>query len=266
MPIMSQDGTSIYYEVHGQGRPLLLLAGLASDSRSWMTTLEALCQTHKVILIDNRGCGRTQFSSRGISIEQMSKDALLLLDNLAIDCADVLGHSMGGMIALDLASRHPERVSTLTLTATSTQVSEQTLGLFRGWASERNHPEVDLREWIRHVLSWLFTSMFMANSESVDAGVEYFVTDPYLQSAMAFEQQVQAIELFRGQAMCPNIQCPTLVLSGEYDRLFAPGTICEGFGTISQCHFQTVSDCAHSVHVEQPERFCEHVLNLTRTA
>ena len=103
---------SMYYEIHGEGRPLILLHG-AYMTADLMSPLLGLAKTRQVIVPEQQGHGRTADVDRPITYEQMADDTAALARHLAIEQADVLGYSMGGGIALQLAIRHPALVRRL---------------------------------------------------------------------------------------------------------------------------------------------------------
>ena len=105
MPTVKVDDLDIYYETHGEGPPLLLVAGLASDSQSWQPVLDTLAADFKVIVFDNRGVGRTTPQEATTSITRMADDCVGLAQQLGIEKFHLLGHSMGGFIALETAIR-----------------------------------------------------------------------------------------------------------------------------------------------------------------
>ena len=123
MSIVKINGIDLYYEIHGKGAPLLLIAGLASDSQSWLTVLNELSKHYQVIVFDNRGTGRTTPHEIKTSIELMSADCMDLIGALGIEKVNILGHSMGGFIALDCAIRYPQNISRMILAATSASSS-----------------------------------------------------------------------------------------------------------------------------------------------
>ena len=96
----------IYYETHGNGAPLLILGGLGDTTRNWQAIAKKLAKTHQVILLDNRGAGQSDRPEGPYTIEQMANDAMGVLDHLGIKETHVLGFSMGGKIALQLALEH----------------------------------------------------------------------------------------------------------------------------------------------------------------
>ena len=109
------NGLRMYYEMHGAGRPLVLLHGAFGTAEGWATVLPTLAKTRQVIVVEQQGHGRTGDIARPLDVEQMAEDTAALLQQLQIETADVFGYSMGGMVALALAIRHPQRVQKLVI-------------------------------------------------------------------------------------------------------------------------------------------------------
>jgi pimeloyl-ACP methyl ester carboxylesterase len=107
------DGLEMYYEIHGRGRPLLLLHGAYGTIDMWGRLLGGLAQTRQVIAPEQQGHGHTADTDRPLTYEQMADDSAALLRHLRVDQADVVGYSMGGGITLQLAMRHPGLVRKL---------------------------------------------------------------------------------------------------------------------------------------------------------
>lgn len=119
MPLVkAKDGAAIYYEIHGDGEPLLLVSGLGGNASFWDQQVARLKASYQVVTYDHRGAGRSTLSRIHYSVEQMASDAIALLDGLSIDRAHVVGHSTGGCVAQTLAIDHAERVGSLVLSAT----------------------------------------------------------------------------------------------------------------------------------------------------
>jgi len=110
---------NMYYEIHGQGRPLVLLPGAYMTIDQMGPILPGLAKTRQVIAVEQQGHGRTADVDRPITYEQMADDTAALVRHLGIDNADFFGYSMGGGIALQLALRHPELVRKLVVASTS---------------------------------------------------------------------------------------------------------------------------------------------------
>lgn len=122
---VTDDGAELYWEAHGTGRPLLLIAGQATSLRGWLHVVPQLAERHRVVLFDHRGIGRsTEGGDEGadesrFATRAFAGDAVAVLDALEIERADVYGHSMGGRVAQWLAVDHAERLNRLVLAATT---------------------------------------------------------------------------------------------------------------------------------------------------
>ena len=120
-------GVSLYYELHGQGEPLLLIPGTGFSCDVWKPhQLPRLSQSLNLILHDPRGCGRSSRLQASCTVDQMACDVAALLDHLEIDSAHVLGHSMGGRIGLALALNFPRRVRSLILASSGSGPAART--------------------------------------------------------------------------------------------------------------------------------------------
>lgn len=115
------DQIAIYYEVHGQsGSPLLMLTGMGGDIGDWLPEqIETLSCRHQVILVDNRGAGRSDKPTTPYTMRQFAADTVGVLTDLQIEQAHILGGPLGGMIAQHVAVNYPERVTSLMLCSTT---------------------------------------------------------------------------------------------------------------------------------------------------
>jgi pimeloyl-ACP methyl ester carboxylesterase len=105
------NGLKMYYEVHGQGAPVVLLHGsFMTITNNWTDAIARLSKSRQVIAVEMQGHGRTADIDRDFSYENLADDIAALLDHLKIPQADVLGYSMGGGVALQVAIRHPKKV------------------------------------------------------------------------------------------------------------------------------------------------------------
>ncbi len=259
MPYAAINSLELYYEIHGQGAPLMLIAGLASDSQSWQPVLEGLSKHHLVITPDNRGVGRSKPQEIELSVTQIADDCAELIRHLGLSKVFVLGHSMGGMSALDLASRYPDIVAKLILAGTSASNSSRNNSLFFNWAECRK-AYMELELWFRNLFFWFFSERFFENDQAVDDAIRFAVEYPYPQTATAFANQVGALARYDGTDLVSKISAETHVMCGREDLLF-PRDVCAQLSEIIPgATFSVINDAAHSLHWEQPQTFVESVL------
>src|SRR3954447_11835920 len=111
--------TQLYWESTGKGPPVLLVMGLGLSGGAWWRTVETLSRSFRVVTFDNRGVGRSRGLAPAYTTEALADDAIAVLDALEIEAANVYGLSLGGMVAQQIALRHPRRVRSLVLGATT---------------------------------------------------------------------------------------------------------------------------------------------------
>lgn len=119
MPTIRVGDIDVYYEIHGDGPPLVLVGGLGVDLTVFAPFTEQLARSFRVLTFDNRGAGRTDKPDVPYSIPMMADDTAGLMAALGLSRAHVVGVSMGGRIAMELAARYPSRVDRLVLISTA---------------------------------------------------------------------------------------------------------------------------------------------------
>lgn len=119
MPEASLGKIKLHYEEQGQGPPLMMILGLGQDMNTWAFQVPNFSKHFRVIRFDNRDSGRSSRSEEPYTTRTMASDTLGLMDHLGIERAHILGTSMGGMIALEVALQAPDRVMSLILASTT---------------------------------------------------------------------------------------------------------------------------------------------------
>lgn len=218
---MKRHGTAalkdvgIYYELHGHGPYLVLVAGLGVGTWIWERQREAFARHFTTLIFDNRGMGKSSKPPGPYSIAQMAGDLLDLLDVLGIGKTHLLGISLGGFIALETALRAPERIDRLVLVSTGPGGAEQVpmapevLQLLLKTGGER-------RELILEKLPLAFSQSFLASAE-LDHLVDVRLGDR--QPAFAFAAQAAAGAAFDRSAEAAYVRQPTLIIAGSGDRV-----------------------------------------------
>lgn len=253
----------LYYEVHGDGPPLLLVAGLASDVSSWQTVLPALSEHFRVIVVDNRGIGRSVPEDAPVSVDLMADDCAALIDHLGYGPVHVLGHSMGGFTALSLAARYPDRVKKLVLAATGEKSSSRNTLLFSDLADLYERGE-DPAGFFRTVFYWIFSPAFFEDEGTVKGAVEFALSYPFPQAPVSFRNQVNAIAAFDGRNLAVSVSAPALVLSAAEDLLFASSAGRELAEKLPRGKYLSVEGAAHSIHAEKTKEFAEAVVSFLK--
>lgn len=115
---LDHRGSRLAYEVQGQGPPVLLIQGVGVHGNGWRPQVEALSDRYTCLTFDNRGMGESQPAGATVTVEQMADDAMALLDAAGWESAHVIGHSLGGLVALELALAARRRVRSLALLCT----------------------------------------------------------------------------------------------------------------------------------------------------
>lgn len=255
----SVNGIEIAYRVIGEGPPLVLIMGLTATMDWWEPALlEELSRSHTLVLFDNRGAGRSVCDAGEFSIEQFADDTAGLMDALQIESASVLGYSMGGMIAQELALRHPERVDRLMLFATYCGGSESVFGekeVLMKLADRSGTTE----ELVRRFLTLMFSREWIAEHSDLIADFERrYLIAPTSDHAAA--RQFMATVKFDASGRLDSIEAPTMIACGSEDvlippsnsRLIAgkiPGAMLKeyqgaGHGFIWQCRDECLEDLA----------------------
>jgi pimeloyl-ACP methyl ester carboxylesterase len=262
----------VYYDEHGSGDPLLLVMGLAADSTAWMFQVPAFAQHYRTIVFDNRGVGRTSKPSGPYTIHQMADDAAGLLDVLDVRRAHVVGVSMGGMIAQELALRHPERVRSLVLACTYPEPDAEvelnrrfSVERFGGTVTSEGQMQVDFKainpmDFLQHLLPTVFSQDFIAR----DLPKLIQVFSGALQYGFSMEAilgQVAAVMSHQATDRLHQIAVPTLVITGDADRLIPPANS----DILAQCipgaKLVRVAGGSHGFNFETPEVFNRAVLD-----
>ena len=118
MPIVKVGDINMYYEVRGQGKPLVLIMGLGLSCASWYPVIPGLSQKYQVVIFDNRGAGKSDKPDIPYTMEMMTDDLAGLLNEIGISASHIFGVSMGGMVAQHFFLKYPKRVTGLILGCT----------------------------------------------------------------------------------------------------------------------------------------------------
>lgn len=184
MPTVAANGIQMYYELRGDGEPLVVILGLTNDVSEMGPVIEPLAAHNRVLAFDNRGAGRSEKPDAPYTIVLMASDTFALMRAVGIPRANVLGISLGGRIATMLALEHPEAVAKLVLVSTSARILPRTM---------------------RFRLLSLMSRIPILRGK-------------YPQPRYAFNRQRDASTGFDCTERLPEIAAPTLILHGKRDK------------------------------------------------
>lgn len=243
----------------GDGPPLLLLAGLGCDRDFWAGHLPLLAGRVRTIAPDNRGSGESAAPPGPYTAREMAGDALALLDELGVDRVDVVGHSLGGMIALEMALAAPARVRSLALAATAARAHPRTVtclevaaGLWEGGCA----PEL----LVRTFLTWTTSGRCLADEEFVRQAVGRQLAPRVPQPLEAWKAQAAAVSGFDARGRLGGIRCPALVVAGDEDVLIPLAVARELAGGIEGARLAVSPGTGHNGVAEDAAGFCETLL------
>jgi 3-oxoadipate enol-lactonase len=272
MSIATVDDVRLWYEVHGSGDPLLLVMGLAADSTAWLFQLPAFAERYRTIVFDNRGVGRSSKPPGPYTIHRMADDTAGLLDAVGVARAHVVGVSMGGMIAQELALRHPERVRSLVLACTYPEPDEEierqrrfSIAEFGGTVTAAGETSIELTaldpmRFFQHLLPRVFNQPFI--DRELPKLLQLF--GGALQYGFSMEAilgQVEAVMGHRTTDRLHRIAAPTLVITGDADLLVPPAHSDVLARHIPGARLVKVPGGSHGFNFETPDVFNREVLD-----
>jgi len=221
VPTVNTGSVNIHYETSGNGDPLLLIMGFAMPGAAWLPMLPLLTG-FKCIYFDNRGVGQSDQPAGTYTVPEMADDTSGLLKALGINRAKVFGVSMGGMIAQELALRHPEQVEKLVLGctmaggATAKQAAPAVVEkLMTGNALMASDPD----QALDIILPILMPAEFIAAHPELKPMLTAAMAMAPRTSPAAIASQAAGIMLFNAYDRLPQIKCPVLIVHGDSDVL-----------------------------------------------
>jgi pimeloyl-ACP methyl ester carboxylesterase len=251
MPTVESQGATLYYEVHGEGPPLVFAHGVGGNTLSWFQQVPHFARSHRVVTFDHRGFGRSLCPIDAIRPRFFAEDLRAILDANGIERAALVCQSMGGWGGLRFALSWPERVSCLVLCDTPGGVlTEKTLAglattpatlMERGIAAVNLAPDFPKRD------------PSMAHLYVEISGLNPALETLPLAGALV-QERVDLDELL-------SFTVPTLVISGERDALFSPDSLREVAALIPGANAYVIPEAGHSSYFENPEAFNRVVEN-----
>ncbi|WP_329044234.1 alpha/beta hydrolase [Amycolatopsis sp. NBC_01488] len=252
MPEVTVDDTVVHYDRTGDGPALLLLHGTAASREQW-GPLTARAGRFTVLAPDFPGSGRTTDHGGPITVEDLAVQAEAVLDHAGVDAAHVVGHSLGGVVAAQLAGTRPHRVRSAVLHA--------------AWPATDTRQDAEFRYWLDLLATGTFARMLplmafgpryweQATAESNEQLVKTLETmiEPGTDRQIATDRTVDL------RPVLPKITAPVLVLGSAHDRLITAEQQRELVAAIPDARAATI-DAGHGAPAELPAEFARLVLD-----
>ena len=251
--------TELYYEIHGQGQPFLIIPGGGTDGRYYLSIVNLLKEHFMVILPDPRGTGRSEMGTKEYSFDLLSSDMRALLDHLNVESAFVMGHSMGGMVAQHFTYHYPSYAKKIILFATSNQLTAFGRHCCRTVVVAKNETSVSA---FVHIMSiWNFSEQFFSEDKNISDLISATENDPYPIKSESLVEQMKIIEDFDSSDYLGDIVTPSLIIGCENDIVFSPASIKRLKSLIPHAQLHEIPEATHSAHIEQPQTIVEVVVN-----
>lgn len=264
MPIVSIGDINLYYEVHGQGEPVVLIIGYTAHGGQWGSIRDKLAEKFQVIIPDNRGAGRSDKPKIPYTASMMASDIAGLLDELGLATASVFGHSMGGMIAQEFALSYPERLNNLILGGTNCGGSKavndpEAVKFLTDYAATKQPVE----EKVRIMIPWQLCGEFIENhSDEIEKIVATWCE--YAAPARTFFCQGNIFMTFDAHDRLPDIKAPTLVIAGTADRLMPNENSKLLASRIPNAELALIQNAGHFFFIDSAEKASKTVVDFLR--
>ncbi len=254
MPLCQLSSTSLYYVERGQGEPIVFLQGLAGDCLSWMGQLKHFGREYRCIAVENRDVGQSAYAAGAYATADIAVDVAEILGQLRAEPAHVVGVSMGGMVAQELAVARPELVRSIVLVNTLACSDEWFQGTLAAFELIRRHVP-STASFFEAILPWWVSHRFFEDSGRVSWLKWLLAQAPYDQRVDGFARQIDACRRHDARSRLGRVACPVLIVNGEDDRIMPVRYADELQALIPHAQRRTLSGIGHALPVEDPGQF-----------
>lgn len=261
MPIANFKQGHIYYEQQGHGENLVLIGGFTADHLVWSEMIEPLSQHYRVLVFDNPGAGRSYTPRENYSLKSMSNDIVSLPDDLGIDHANFMGHSLGASLLMQLCIEHPDKIKKAMLCGGPATVPITAKWQVQGlrYAIEHQLPDDYI---LLSVFPWLYGRRFLNDKNRVEKLKTRLIENPYPQTLAGFLAQTHVIAEFDISTRLKEIKNECLIVASDEDLLIPMHCLEFLKKNIIHSKLKVIGEgVGHMFHVEEPEQLIKLALN-----
>ena len=247
------NGVDLLVEQTGEGDDVLFISGLADEGACWVDQVSGLSDRYRVTTFDNRGVGQSSTPEGEFRITDFATDTLALMDSLGLEQAHVVGSSMGGAIAQELALAAPERVRSLVLNGTWCRGDRFLHEVFRSWIWTARKAD-SIRDFLVGVNLWCFAPRIW-NEGIMDGWIDAAEVSPNAQSVDAFCRSAEALIAHDSAERVGAISAPALVTVGELDLVLPERFSRDLVERIPGARLVVIPDVGHQPFQETPDDY-----------
>ena len=255
MSFLTHRERKLHYVDSGAGEPVLLVHGFTNAGMAWMQQIAALTFAgYRAIVPDLRGHGQSQAATDVTTVEDFTDDLIALLDHLGVERAHVCGLSLGGMIALQMALDHPQRVGALVVANSQASFAMPELGpVVDGWLAMFAQPDGPLK---RFQATWpaMLNEAFRTSAAGQGA-YESWCELARRASGASLSQVALGMRRFDVRERLAQITLPALVIAGSEDKLFPPDTVRAVSDAMPNARYALIEGGAHISSLDSPGEF-----------
>jgi pimeloyl-ACP methyl ester carboxylesterase len=252
MPSVPVGDRTIAYEEMGSGDPIVWLQGTGESTQGFIVQTSELSETHRCVALDHRDVGKSSYVEEPYTPEDLAGDAAVVMDSLGVGPAHVVGYSLGGATAQELAIARPDLVRSLVLLSTWAASDGWFKAQMRNWQSIRREHWDDEERFLDALGPWLWSPATYATPGLVEGLNIFMLNEEPRQRPEGWIRQCDADIAHDAASRLSAIGAPAIVIVGEDDLCTAPRYARELCGLLPSAELVTIPDAGHGALGEKP--------------